>query len=151
MNGIYKYLSAIFAAGVVLQIGLAGYGAFYAAHKSDDNTPKVITHDSFEHGFGPHALFGTLLVLIGIVLLIVAAAGRLGRRRIKLTAILAGLLILQMILAAVGASVPVVGALHGINALAIFGLGMMIAMGAWGRGHRRRPSPPPDAPEAHAH
>ena len=62
MNGIYKYLSAFFAIGVVLQIGLAGYGAFYAAHKSDDNTPKVITHDSFEHGFGHHGSIGVTWV-----------------------------------------------------------------------------------------
>jgi hypothetical protein len=140
VNGIYKYLSAFFAIGVVVQIGLAGYGAFYAAHKSDDNTPKVITHDSFEHGFGPHGIFGTLLVLIGILLFIVAAAGRLGRRRITFTAILAGLLVLQLVLAGIGASVPAVGILHGINALAILGLGAMLAMDAWGRGHGAPPA-----------
>ena len=43
---------------VVLQIGFAGYGAFYAAHKLEDEGSSI-TDKTFQDGFGLHAGFGS--------------------------------------------------------------------------------------------
>src|SRR6266540_592243 len=64
--------------------------------------------------------FGYLVVIGGLVLLMIALAGRVGKRRILQTLGVFGLLIVQVLLAWIGFGVPAVGALHPINALAIF-------------------------------
>ena len=35
LRAIFKYWSALIFVAVIVQIGAAGYGAFYAAHKLD--------------------------------------------------------------------------------------------------------------------
>ena len=141
MSMVYKFWAAIVSVGVVIQVGFAGYGAFYVAHTIDNNEPKAITEKGFEDGFGAHAGFGYLVVLAGILLLVIAAIGRQGGPRIKRTGLLAGLFVLQVILAWVGFGVPAVGALHPINALLIVGLSFMITIDAWGWRHG---APAPD-------
>ena len=94
--------------------GAAGYGIFHAVKKVDDN--GSITKKSLEDGFGFHAALGTIIILAMIVLLIVTAAGRLGRSKLKWTGALAGLGIVQMIFAWIGGSVPALGFLHPLNA-----------------------------------
>ncbi len=44
---------------VVLQIAFAGYGAFYAAHKLEDEGSSI-TDKTFEDGFGIHIGWSTL-------------------------------------------------------------------------------------------
>ena len=135
MTAVYKFWAAIVSLGVVVQVGLAGYGSFYVAHTIDNNEPKAITEKGFEHGFNPHAGLGYLVVLAGIILLVIAAIGRQGGRRLKRTGLLAGLLVLQVILAWVGFGVPALGFLHPVNALLIVGLSLMITVDAWGWRH----------------
>ena len=117
MRGVYRVWATIVFLAIVVQVGLAGYGAFYVAHKVDKG---VVNESKFEDGFGLHAGFGYLVVLGGLVLLLIALAARVGKRRILQTLGLFGLLILQVLLAWIGFGVPAVGALHPINALAIF-------------------------------
>ena len=58
MKTLYRWWASLLLVMIIVQVGFAGYGAFYAAHKIDDNTPKAITEHGFDHGFGPHAAFG---------------------------------------------------------------------------------------------
>jgi hypothetical protein len=117
MTAVYKYLSALVLLAVVVQIGFAGYGAFSVAKDTDGD--GVVDEKRFEDVFGIHAGFGYLVILLGLVLLVVALIGRV---RIKHTLILAGLLILQLLLAWIGYEVPWIGFFHPINAMVIAGL-----------------------------
>jgi hypothetical protein len=118
MKAVYKYWAWIVFAAVCLQIGFAGYGAFYVANR-------------FEDGFGLHMGFGYLVVLMILVFLLIAFAAKVGRQRIIRNAVLFGLGILQILLAWIGGSVPAVGFFHPVNALLIFALSGSLAWTTW--------------------
>ena len=138
MRAVYKYWASIVYLAVVLQIGFAGYGAFFVAKEVEGAT---IDEDKFMDGWGLHAGFGYLVVLLGLVLLILAFAGRLGGRMIKYTGLLFGLLILQVLLAWFGFEVPLIGVFHPLNAVALAGLSGWLAWVMW-KGDRAAPVEP---------
>ena len=91
---------------IATQFFLAGAGAFGAT------------------SFDAHKALGSILVLVVLVGLLVAA---LARRHAAHAAILLGLTILQLVLGSVGADEPWVGAFHGLNALAVLAAGGTLA------------------------
>ena len=124
MGALFRWLAAIVFAAVVVQVGLAGYGAFHAIDRADK---AAISQKTIEHGFDAHAALGSALVIAMLLLVIVAAVGHLGRARLTWSGLLLGLGVVQSILGAVSTSVPVLGALHTVNALAIFAVSGLIA------------------------
>jgi hypothetical protein len=141
VQSAYKWWATILLVMVIVQVGFAGYGAFYTAHTIDNNTPKAITEHGFEHGFGLHAGFGYLVVLSGLILLVIGAIAGIGKWRLGRHGVLALLLILQVLLAWFGFAVPVIGFFHPVNALAIFSLTGVIVFSCW----RSRPATAPEA------
>lgn len=131
MKTVYKWWAALVLVAVFVQIGLAGYGAFFIAGKVDDN--DLVTKHQFEDGWDLHTGFGYLVVLGGLILLVFALLGRLGRPRVLLTLGLALLLILQVLLAWFGFAAAAIGALHPINAVAIAAVAGLIASRAWAK------------------
>jgi len=129
MLAVYRWFVSVIWVAVIVQVGAAGYGAFNAVHKADDN--DVVTKKAVEDGFGFHAALGTFIIIGMILLLIVTAAGRLGRDKLKWTGGLAALGVLQMILAWIGGSVPALGFLHPMNALLIFTVTGLMTRRAW--------------------
>jgi len=115
---------------VVLQIGFAGYGAFYATEKLSDEG-STITDKTFEDGFGLHIGFGYLVFLAGVVLLILGLIAGVGRWRLGKHGLLALLLFVQIQLAWIGGGVPAIGALHPLNAFLILGLAIAIVWEGW--------------------
>lgn len=130
MELVYRVWAAIVAAAIVVQIGFAGYGAFYVADKVDD---APVNEDLFRDGWDFHTGFGYLVILSGLVLLLFALAARVGKRRVLRTLGLFGLMILQLLLAWFGYATPVIGFLHPINAFLILGLTGSIVYEAWRR------------------
>lgn len=128
MRTAYRYLAATIFSLIVVQIGLAAYGAFDEIHKSES---APVTKKAAEDAFGAHAVLGSVVVLLMIVLLILAAAGRMDTAKVRWAAIIAGLGVLQFILGAVSTSVPAIGFLHGLNAVAIFVTTGMLAHRTW--------------------
>ena len=126
MRAVYRYWSWLVFLAVIVQVGFAGYGAFATAKDIDDS--GSVDEDMFIDNFGLHMGLGYIIVLTGLILLILAAVAR---HRIKHSAILFGLLVLQVILAWVGFGVPAVGFFHPVNALAIFAVSGWIALGEW--------------------
>ena len=101
MRTIYAVWSWMLFAAIVVQVGLAGYGAFYAASKLDDEG-ATIDEDVFFDGFVAHALFGYIVILAGLIFIDHRrrSPGSAGGGS-ACTALLFGLLVLQMILACV--------------------------------------------------
>jgi Family of unknown function (DUF6220) len=109
----YGWLAWLFVACVVVQFFLAGLGVFAGAANFD-------THRSFGY------LFGWLLVLM----LVAAIVGRMERRFIGGALVLIALFAMQSVLVALRESLPAVAALHPLNGVAIFTLGLWLARSA---------------------
>jgi hypothetical protein len=115
--GAHRALSLFFLVGGVVQFILAGYSAFGGSD------------------WDPHAIWGTVLMVLALIILILAAVGR--RAALQSSAILFGRMILQNVLGAVGEDAPVLGALHPLNGLLILGAAMTAAAGQpFGPPHR---------------
>ena len=128
MDAAFRYWAWIVYGAVIVQIGFAGYGAFDVAGSVEDST---VDEDQVSDAFGLHLGLGYLIVLSGLILLILAFASRGGRQRVTHSAILFGLLILQVLLAWFGYEAAVIGFFHPINAVALAGLSFWIAWKAW--------------------
>ena len=128
MNAVFRYWAWIVWIAIIVQIGFAGYGAFFVASEVEDAT---VDEDKFMDGFGLHVGFGYIVLLAGLVLLILAFAARIGKRRLIPVAALFGLLILQVLLAWFGYEVPAIGFFHPVNAVALAGVSWWIASTAW--------------------
>ena len=134
---------------VVLQVGFAGYGAFFVAGKVDGDG-KTIDEDRFMDGFGIHTGFGYLVMAArprsssSSASLPGSGSGGSGRH-----GVLALLLILQVILAWFGFEVPAIGFFHPVNALAHLRRAVWIVNDTW-RGGRTpgHASAEPPAPAA---
>ena len=128
LRTIYRYFAALVVLAVLVQIGAAGYGAFYAADKSD---PGPMTEHQFSHGFDFHDGFGYAVFLGTVLLFLLALGARIGRRRVMMTVALVVLTIIQILLAGFGEDVPAIGIFHPIVAFLILGLSGRIAFEAW--------------------
>jgi hypothetical protein len=120
---------------VVVQIAAAAYGAFYAADKLGDqkgsDEHKLISEKAFDHGFAFHTGFGYFIFLGAVILLVLAIAARLGKRRILWALAVPIAVAVQIVLAWASESTHGVGPLHGLNALVLFGLTGYLTGQAW--------------------
>jgi hypothetical protein len=103
----------LFLACVVVQFFLAGLGVFAGAEN-----------------FEIHRQFGYLFGWLTVIMIVLAAVGRLGRRWIGLSALLFGLFIMQSVFVLLRDSLPAVAALHPVNAVAIFFIAQQVARGS---------------------
>jgi hypothetical protein len=127
MQSALKYLSGLVFAGIVVQVALAGIGAFHTVNANDDGP---LAKSKAGDWFSAHAAVGTIVAAISLVLLLVALAARDAQWR-KRGLILFGLMVLQILLAWLGGGVWALGFLHPLNALVLFAYSGMVAAGAW--------------------
>ena len=126
MRTAFRIVATLTSLAVIVQVGFAGYGAFHAVDKADD--AGSITKKTVENGFDPHGIFGTVVLALMLILLIVALVARY---QIKVAGLLFGLGIVQMLLAWGASGAAWVGFFHGINALAIAGIAGSLAGNEW--------------------
>jgi hypothetical protein len=110
-------LGSLFVFAVLLQVFLAGGGIFASASS-----------------FWPvHAAFGMGISLLPLAFLALAWLGHLGRRTLWLSALAFVLVVLQAFLITLPGTlgVPILSALHPVNALLIFGLALWLVQRAW--------------------
>jgi hypothetical protein len=130
MRQAFKYLTSLLFLAIVVQVGFAGYGAFHAIDKAGKD--GSVTKKTIENGFDPHGVIGTVIIAVMLLLVISAAAGRVGSLYMKWAAGLLVLGLLQMLFGYLGTkSAAVGGFLHGINALAIYAGAAVLAHRAW--------------------
>lgn len=99
---LQRGLAVLTMALIATQFFLAGAGAFGAT------------------SFDAHKTVGSVLVVVVLLAVIVAAVAR---RFVVHALALLGVTVLQLVLGTVGADEPWVGAFHGLNALAVMGVG----------------------------
>jgi hypothetical protein len=128
MRTVFRVSTSVLFVAVVIQVGLAGYGIFNAIHKAK-TTP--LTQKALEDDIGAHGVFGYVVLLIMLVLLLVAVAGKLGPSETRWSGGIFLLGLLQAILGAASTSAPALGFLHGINALAIYAAAGLLAHRTW--------------------
>jgi Family of unknown function (DUF6220) len=121
---VYGYLAAFFVLGVLFQVYLAGIGIFGI------NARKVADATSLD----PHRTWGTVLMVIALVLLILALIAWASRATVIETFVLALLVIVaQSGLASAGESNKWIGGLHALDGMVILLLSLWLAIAAWRR------------------
>ena len=120
----YGYLAGLFVVAVLVQVFLAGVGAF------GDHAAKIANAKSFD----PHRALGTVLGIVAVVLFLAALAARASRATVIGAFLLATLtLVAQMALAGGGENNKWVGGIHALDGMLILVLSVWLA----GSAHRR--------------
>jgi hypothetical protein len=95
----HRLIARVLLGGLALQLFFAGLGVFGV------------------YSFLPHAVLGSLVILTSVSLPLIAWRGHLGRAALGQSLLLAGLMILQGLLIDLGRVLPIVSALHPVNAM----------------------------------
>ena len=122
MKQTYRVLAGLIALGVLVQAGAVAFGWFDAINAVDSG--EVIDGDyEGNAGHAIHGIVGMMVMpLLALVLLIVSFFARKAvPGAVKWAGIVFGVTLLQVALAFAAFSAPVIGALHGINALVLLG------------------------------
>ena len=135
-TSVLKWFSALYVLAIVVQVFLAGEGIFRLKNieNSDDCSKKGVVVAKTDcvgnsNTLDPHRGFGTLLVLVSILFLIVALIAWHPDMRVRVISIVAPILtFLQIVLAAIGSWV---GALHVLNAILVLALYGWLAGRLW--------------------
>jgi len=146
MRTAFRWLTSALFAAIVVQVGFAGYGAFDVIHKAEEASVSV-PKKTIEDAFNAHGALGAIITLLMLVLVIISLAGRLGESHLKFSGGIFLLGVLQFVLGVVSTSVPWLGFLHAVNALAIYAAVALLAHRVWTQG---RPSTAPSATAAGA-
>jgi hypothetical protein len=134
MRSTYRVLAYAIPVLVAVQAAAIALGVFGLTHWIEDGndvTKSVVDNNSSRitgsAGFGIHAIDGTMIIpLVALVLLIVSFFAKIPGGT-KWALFVLGDVILQILLAYTAFGVPVVGMLHGVNALILAGLGITAA------------------------
>ena len=116
LRQVHAYLAWAFVGSIVIQVFLAGQAI-----------PQLGGNGSFV----THREFGYLIGLLTLLVLLAAIAARAGRRRIGQVAGLLVLYVIQSSLPYMDPALPLAAALHPVNALVMFLLGVVYAIGVW--------------------
>jgi multisubunit Na+/H+ antiporter MnhG subunit len=145
MRAVYRVLAALVPVLVLVQAASIAFGTFGILNfvdGGDDYTKAVAEDRGATGGVGQniHSFGAIAVALVAIVLLIVSFFAKI-EGGVKWAGLVFLAVLAQWVLAIVAFSAPVVGALHGINAFVIFGVGMGATQAA-----RSRTAAPEGAP-----
>jgi hypothetical protein len=139
MRTAYRVLAFIIAAEVAIQAATIAYALFGlelwidgggVLDKAAIENPSVTFPG--DGGFPLHGINGEMVIPVLVIVLLVLSFFAKVPRGVMWAGITLGLVVLQVLLGLFGHVVPFLGALHGINALLIFGVAVMAAMAARG-------------------
>jgi hypothetical protein len=135
MRSVYRVFAFIIAAEVVIQASAIAYGFFGIGKYIDDGATinkASVESDSISFtglgGLALHGINGTMIVpLIAIIFFIISFFAKVPGG-VKWAGIVLLLVAIQIALGMFGHEVPALGALHGINALILFGVAVSAGM-----------------------
>jgi len=138
MRGAYRFFAGFIALEVAVQAAAMALGVFGLTKWIDEG--GTLDKATFENADGPlfgeeigfaiHAINGMMRIpLLALLLLIVSFFTKLPGS-VKWAAIVLAAVVIQVLLGLFGHGAPALGALHGINALIVFGSAVMAAMHA---------------------
>ena len=120
MRQVYKVLANLVAVTVAVQVASIALAWFTVIHDADDG--KVFAgDDDYNYGHLIHSIGAIAIALFALLLLIVSFFAKVDAG-VKWAGFVFLAVLLQWILAILSFGVPVVGALHGLNALVVAGL-----------------------------
>jgi hypothetical protein len=125
----YRVLAGLIALGVVVQAAAIAFGWFTAISDVDNG---LVIDKNYEGNAG-HALHGIVgfyvMPVLGLIFLIVSfvAAKAVPRGRTWAAIVFVAILV-QVALAFLAFGLPAIGALHGLNALVVFGAAVRAVM-----------------------
>jgi heme A synthase len=119
MRTAYRVLAYLLAATVAAQAALIAFGAFALENKID----KGPVSDGDTTGVTLHHVGANAVILCAVVLLGISFRAKIDHG-VRWAAILLALVVLQFMLAYTAYGTAIVGALHGVNALAIFAVSL---------------------------
>jgi hypothetical protein len=126
MRVAYRALALLIAIGVVVQVASIAYAWFQVLHELDSGG---VLDKNTERNAG-HVLHGTVGVmvipLLALLLLIVSFFAKIPGG-VKWAGITLGVTVLQVALAFASSGAPIVGTLHGVNALVLAGVASVAA------------------------
>ena len=126
MRSAYRGLALLICLGVLVQAAAVAFGWFDVINELEDGA--VFTEDS-EHkpGHAIHGMVGfNIMPLLGLLLLITSFFTKL-KGASKWAGFVLLAIVLQVVMAIISFSTPIVGLLHGANAFVIFGLALVAA------------------------
>lgn len=131
MRSAFRVLAYIIAAEVVIQAAAIAYAMFGLGSWIDNGGTlnKSVLDDGTSFtgavGFAIHGINGEMVIpLLALVLLVVSFFAKVAGSAKWAGAILA-LVVIQVLLGLFGHSAPILGPLHGINALILFAVAVM--------------------------
>jgi hypothetical protein len=110
---LFVAVAILFVAGIAYQVFLAGMAVFGAG------------------AWSSHIDFGYLVTIVPVLLILTAWLAKAGRRTVWLSVVTLVVAQVQTILPWFREDVPWISALHPVNAMVIFGLGIVLARRAW--------------------
>ncbi len=121
MRSTYRVLAFLVAAGVFVQAGAIAYAWFTVLHELDDG---AVIDSGYEGNLGHavHSTVGMMVIPVVVIALLIVSFFAKFPGAVRYALIIFGLTLLQVVLAFVAFGAPVVGALHGLNALALLGV-----------------------------
>jgi hypothetical protein len=137
MRKAYRYLALALPVLVVVQLMAIAVAVFGLMSYNDDHAlPKKLDDSSVSYtgdwGFDVHSFLGmSIIPLVALALLIVAFFAKVDGG-VKWAVIIVADVIVQVALAFVSYDAPVIGLLHGLNAMVVAGVGSVAAKAATG-------------------
>ncbi|KQY47715.1 hypothetical protein [Cellulomonas sp. Root137] len=126
MKTAYRVLAYLVATGVFVQAGAIAYAWFSAINELDGG---AVIDSEWEGNLGHamHGIVGTMVIPLLVIALLIVSFFAKFPGAVRYALIILGLLLLQIVLAFVAFGAPLVGALHGANALALLGVSITAA------------------------
>ena len=125
MRQAYRLLANLIALTVVVQVASIALGWFMVINDTDDG--KVFAgEDDLNVGHMIHSIGAIVIALLALALLIVSFFAHVDGG-VKWAGLVLLAVVVQWVLAILAFSFPIIGALHGINALVVAGLASVAA------------------------
>lgn len=120
MRQTYRLLAGLIAVGVLVQAAAVAFGWFQVLSEVENGMVFDSGHDG-NAGLAVHAIVGlTFFPVLALALLVVSLFLRSMPGARTWGAIVFAVVVLQVLVAFVAFGAPIVGTIHGVNALAVF-------------------------------